>query len=440
MNSDSTIYALASGHGKAGVAVFRISGPRALEVLQELGVTQALKPRVATLAKLVTPNGAAIDHALALTFPGPNSFTGEDVLELHTHGGRAVIQALHDALSQLPGLRPAEPGEFARRAFINGKFDLLEAEGLADLIDADTPAQHAQALRQLEGNLSERIIALREAVLAPLALLEAYIDFPDEEIPEEVLSETAERIASLRQEIADLLNDGGIGEKIRDGIEIVIFGPPNAGKSSLLNAIAKRDVAIVSDEAGTTRDLIELHLNLDGYPVTLVDTAGLREASGKVEEEGIRRARARMENAPLKIALLDTVTMSEQQREIQGLIDQNTLILLTKSDLQKPAEIPSGAMVISTKTGEGMEAFLAALKSRVADLVANRPSPLITRARHRDAFGRAHDALSRFDPKNALEINGEELRVAAHAIGKITGKIATDDLLDLIFSRFCIGK
>jgi tRNA modification GTPase len=440
MNGSDTIYALASGHGKAGVAVFRISGKDALGVLRELGVARLPAPRAATLVKLTTPGGVTVDRALALTFPAPHSFTGEDVLELHTHGSRAVSMLLLDALSKISNLRLAEPGEFARRAFLNQKFDLLEAEGLADLIDAETPAQHAQAMRQMEGEISHKVSALREKILTPLALLEAYIDFPDEEIPEETLAEVQTLVTSLTTEIQNLLDDGGIGEKIRDGIEIVIFGPPNAGKSSLLNAIAKRDVAIVSEEAGTTRDMIEVHLNLDGYAVTLIDTAGLREATGTIEAEGIRRAHHRMENAALKIAVLDIVTASESYRQIQTLIDERTLVILNKSDL---ASTPHSVLFdthISSTTGENFDRFFALLKERVAALVEDRPSPLITRARHRDAFTHALAALNRFDTKCPLELMCEELRVAAQQIGKITGKITTDDLLDVVFSRFCIGK
>lgn len=435
-----TIYALASGHGKAGVAVLRISGPKAFALLPQLGHATPLKPRYATLVALQREN-RPIDQALALAFPGPASFTGEDVLELHTHGSRAVIQLLLEAFATLPGLRMAEPGEFARRAFLNQKFDLLEAEGLADLIDADTPAQHAQAIRQMGGEMSARIADLREQILTPLALLEAYIDFPDEEIPEETLAEVNSRIAALRGNITDLLNDGGIGEQIRDGMEIVIFGPPNAGKSSLLNALARRDVAIVSDEAGTTRDMIEVHVNLGGYAVTLVDTAGLREqALGKVEEEGIRRAQQRVGIAPLKIAVMDIVTAPEDYRQMQALIDENTLVVLNKSDLASaPVSIPHHT-TISASQGSGLDRLLDQLKQLIAERMANAPSPLITRARHREAFRQSLDALTRFTTDLPLELMGEELRAAAQAIGKITGKITTDDLLDVVFRRFCIGK
>lgn len=440
MRGTDTIYALASGHGKAGVAVIRISGAKAFDLLPAMGHTAPLKPREATLVKLAL-DGKPLDSALAIAFPAPHSFTGENILELHTHGSRAVVGLLLDGLSKLSQFRLAEPGEFARRAFLNQKFDLLEAEGLADLIDAETPAQHAQAMRQMGGEMSGRIAALREEILTPLALLEAYIDFPDEEIPEKTLAEVNQHITTLRAEIRQLLDDGGIGEKIRDGIEVVIIGAPNAGKSSLLNALARRDVAIVSDEAGTTRDMIEVHLNLDGYAVTLVDTAGLREkAAGKIEEEGIRRAHHRAEQAALKIALIDIVTATESYKQMAPHIDNRTLVVLNKSDL---AETPHSVVFdthVSAETGDNMDHLIALLKDRIAELVANAPSPLITRHRHREAFTEALAALARFSTELPLELMGEELRTAAQHIGKITGKITTDDLLDVVFRRFCIGK
>ncbi len=434
-----TIYALASGHGKAGVAVFRISGPNAASVLPALGHTAPLSPRMASLVTLRQPTGAMLDQALALFFPGPHSFTGEDVLELHTHGSRAVIDLLLATLAALPGLRLAEPGEFARRAYSNAKFDLLAAEGLGDLIDAETPAQHTQALRQLSGDSSRTLEALRESILNPLALLEAYIDFPDEDIPEATLQEVKQQVGALQAELVRYLADGSVGELIRDGLEIVILGPPNAGKSSLLNALARREAAIVSETAGTTRDLIEVHLNLDGYAAILVDTAGLREADG-VEGEGIRRARERAARASLKLLVLDINSAAQQYRDFQALHDESTLLVWNKSDEGTlPPSLPAG-LVISTRTGAGIAALTDALRQAIHARVDAAPTPLITRARHREAFARAHEALQRFSPDTPLEFMCEELRVAAQALGKITGKIAPDDLLDVVFRRFCIGK
>lgn len=440
MNAPITIYALASAAGKSGVAVFRVSGAEAQNALVFLGVEKPLTPRYATLVTL-RHDGRPLDQALALYFTAPHSFTGEDVLELHTHGSRAVTRQLLDALAKCPGLRMAEPGEFARRAFLSGKLDLAQAEGLADLIDAESRAQHAQAIRQLGGTTSERVEALRQSILEPLALLEAYIDFPDEEIPESVLSEMSRRVATLKSELTHLLDDNGIGEKIREGIEIVILGPPNAGKSTLLNALAKRDAAIVSPEAGTTRDLIEVTLEIGGQAVTLIDTAGLRKTENTIEAEGIRRTRERARLADLKLYLHDTVTITECYNDVAPELDNNTLLVLTKSDLENAPDLPVKTLPISVKTGAGMDQFIAALTEAVATRMESHTPPLITRARHRVALVEALSHLTRFDPRSSpLELLCEELRLTARSIGKITGKIAVDDVLDVVFSRFCIGK
>ncbi len=441
----STIYALASAPGKSGVAVFRISGPEAAASLRFLGVEKPLVPRVATLVALHEPRATShepriIDSALALFFPAPHSFTGEDVIELHTHGSRAVTKLLLDTLATIPGLRMAEPGEFARRAFFHNKLDLAQVEGLADLIDAETTSQHAQALRQMGGDTSQRLNTLRAAILEPLALMEAYIDFPDEEIPEAVLTEATAKITQVKSEIAALLNDGGIGEKIRDGLEIVILGPPNAGKSSLLNTLAKRDAAIVSAEAGTTRDLIEIHMEIAGYAVTLVDTAGIRETTGVIEAEGIRRARERAQHADLILRLADITTLAESSSTIQAEMDDKTLVVATKADLAPLPHLPFRVTPISTKMGDGIAELIAALTTRIATQMESVASPLITRARHRASLNEALTTLNRFDIHGPLELSCEELRLAAQAIAKITGKIWVDDVLDLVFSRFCIGK
>lgn len=439
MKAATTIYALASAPGKGGVAVIRISGPEAGAALHFFGVKQLPVARLATLATL-RHNGRTLDQALVLRFPAPHSFTGEDVTELHLHGGRAVIQSVLDALRACPGLRLAEAGEFTRRAFLHDKLDLAQAEGLADLIDAQTAAQHRQALRQLGGDASKRVSALREGILAPLALLEAYIDFPDEEIPEAVLAETTQRVVALAAEIQQLMNDGGIGEKIREGIEIVIVGPPNAGKSSLLNCLSKREAAIVSDEPGTTRDTIEVHLELSGYEVTLVDTAGIREASGSIEAEGIKRAKNRAAAAELTLTLLDATTAAEQFSELADLQGPKNLLVVNKIDLKSGVKLPQNYLGVSVRSGDGIDALIAAIENKVVALMESAPSPLITRARHREALRDASLILSRWDLALPLELACEELRAAATSLGKITGKIWVDDVLDLVFSRFCIGK
>ncbi len=432
----STIYALASAAGRAGVAVFRLSGPAAREALVALGVEKPLEPRVATLVTLRNKS-KIIDQALALYFPAPNSFTGEDIVELHTHGSRAVTKLLLEALNGISGLRLAEAGEFARRAFLNGKLDLAQAEGLADLIDAETAQQHAQATRQFGGNTTQRVEALREAILEPYALLEAYIDFPEEEIPESVLTQTTLRVEALVKEIQQLLDDNAIGEKIREGLEIVIMGPPNAGKSTLLNALARREAAIVSPEAGTTRDLIEIQMEIAGYAVTLVDTAGIRDTQNAIEAEGIRRTHARAEQADLTLYLQDIAELDKLDRNI---LRDDLLLVATKSDLTPLAAHPFPTYPISVHTGQGIAELIAALTEAVAARMETHVPPLITRARHRESLRAALDYLARFDMKGPLELACEELRLAARAIGTITGKIAVDDVLDLVFSRFCIGK
>jgi tRNA modification GTPase len=437
--STATIYALASGAGKAGIAVTRISGPCAREAATFLSGDGELKPRLATLRTL-RHQGRLIDQAIVIFFPGPQSFTGEDVVELHTHGSPAVMKLLYEALSTFPDGRLAEPGEFTRRAFLHGRMDLTQAEGLADLIEAQTIAQHRQAMRQFSGDMARRLEDLRDAVLAPLALLEAYIDFPDEEIPASVLGEVVQHVAAVGAEIQSLLADGHVGEKIREGIEIVIIGPPNAGKSSLINLLSRRDIAIVSDEPGTTRDMIEVQLDLGGYAVTLVDTAGLREASGEVEAEGVRRAYRRAATAELKICLLDAAEADSQIIELKDLIDLDTLLFLNKIDRTKLYPRIQQAIGISIKTGENIDKLLILLKDKVEAMMDSAPSPLITRARHREALTAAFSALETYSPSQPLELGCEELRQAANEIGKMTGKIRVDDVLDLVFSRFCIGK
>ncbi len=429
--SNETIFALATPLGKSGVAVVRLSGKAALPTLQQLTGKKEWQPNQLHYCKLST-----IDHGMAVYFKAPKSFTGEDVVELHIHGSLAVIRELLGALERFPDLRPAERGEFTRRAFLNGKMDMLEVEGLADLIEAETTIQKSQAMRQMQGEMSSFYERLRAEIITTLAHLEAYIDFPDEEIPESVLHGLDAEVRGVMQTIAGTLAQHANGERIREGISIVILGAPNAGKSSLLNALAKRDAAIVSHHAGTTRDLVEVHLDIAGYPIILVDTAGLRAADNDIEMEGIRRARARAENADIKLVLFDGT--SEPDAESLSLIDEGAITVATKQDIA-PSKPPHTTIAISTQTGEGIEALLKLLESRIIERFSGEGA-LITRSRHRGLLQQAYTQCERFFSVDELELKCEELRRAAQFIGKITGKIAVDDVLDVVFSQFCIGK
>jgi tRNA modification GTPase len=434
-----TIYALASAAGRAGVAVWRLSGGRAAEVLTTLTGRPPPAPRRATRVRLVDPgSGEIIDDGLAVWFPAPRSFTGEDVVELHLHGGRAVAQALAESLGR-QGLRPAEPGEFSRRAFLNGKMDLTQAEAIADLVDAETAAQRKQALRQMDGGLARLADGWRGQVIGLLARLEAEIDFADEDIPAGLMEQVAGGVAALAGELAGHLADNHRGERLRDGIHIAILGAPNAGKSSLLNRLAGRDAAIVSAQAGTTRDVIEVHLDLGGWPVVLADTAGLREAACDVEAEGVRRALARAEAADLKLAVLDGGILDSATLAV---IDDATLVVANKADIGACPEQVAGrpVLVVSARTGQGIEAMVRALEDEVAARFAVTSAPMLTRARHRAAVEECREALVRFDPRAGAELAAEDLRLAARAIGRITGRIEVDDILDVIFHEFCIGK
>lgn len=435
---EDTIAALASGSGRAGVAVIRISGPGAGAALFALTRKPAPAPRQAVRRAFFDPStGDAIDEGLVLWFRGPASFTGEDVAELHAHGGPAVVAALLEALIARDGVRLAEPGEFTRRAFAHGKLDLTQAEGLADLIDAETEGQRAQALRQMQGALGALYETWRAQLVSSMALLEAAIDFPDEDLPEDLAARVAPKLAILRGEMRDHLSDAQRGERVRDGYRIAILGAPNAGKSSLLNALARREAAIVSDIPGTTRDVVEVRLALAGFPVWIADTAGLREAADVIEAEGVRRALQRAEEADLRIGLVEagqTVPV-----ELQKALREGDLLFTSKADLM---EAGAAEGRISVKTGVGLPFLEAAITERVAAALGNREAPALTRARHRFLVEQAAAALDRADAALAQgpELAAEELRAAAFAVGRLTGRIDVEDLLDDIFSKFCIGK
>lgn len=447
-NLRETIYAPATGGGAAALAVVRISGPAAGAAVAALaGALPA--PRRATLRRLGDPStGETLDAALVLWFPAPASYTGEDVGELHVHGGTAVLGGVLDALAAQPGLRLAEPGEFTRRAFENGKLDLTAAEGVGDLVAAKTAAQRRQALSQLEGGLDRLYEGWRSELVRVLAHLEADIDFPDEDLPDGVSDAARAAIDGMRAAMAAHLDDGHRGERVRDGMRIAIIGAPNAGKSSLLNRLAKRDAAIVSTVAGTTRDVVEARLDLAGYEVILADTAGLREAGDEIEREGVRRARNAATTADFRLAVVDATRWPEIDPAVRGLVDTNSMLVINKIDLAPgmqggAAQAVSGkarCFAVSALTGDGVDALVEALTTAVRHRLEAGEAPALTRARHREALAACADALSRASQAGAVELAAEDVRLAVRALGRITGRVDVEDVLDVIFRDFCIGK
>ncbi|MGH7013212.1 MAG: tRNA uridine-5-carboxymethylaminomethyl(34) synthesis GTPase MnmE [Stellaceae bacterium] len=441
-----TIYAFATAPGRAGVALLRLSGPQAGAVLRELA-GRLPTPRRALVARFADPrSGETIDRGIALYFPAPKSLTGENVAELHVHGGRAVAAALLEALAALPGLRLAEPGEFSRRAFLNGKLDLTEAEGIADLVAAETAAQRRQALRQMAGEAGRIYEAWRARLLRAQARVEAEIDFPDEGLPAAIAAEVAAQLSEIKGEIEASLADGARGERLRAGLAIAVLGPPNAGKSSLVNALTRREVAITAATAGTTRDVVEVALDLSGYPVTLADTAGLRTSRDAIEEEGVRRAWARAASADLKLVVVDATRPGEKD-SVAALLDRGTVVVANKMDLAPCDDatwadaLGAGpAVKISVATGAGLAALEARLGAEIARRFGGESAPLITRARHRQALAASCAALERYPRAAAPELAAEELRQAVQALGRITGRVGVEDLLDVVFREFCIGK
>jgi tRNA modification GTPase len=462
MTDRSTIFALSSGRPPAAIAVIRISGPQAQYALERL-TGRLPQPRQAALARVREPtSGEVIDEALALWFPAPASETGEDVAELQLHGGRAVVAEVLKALGAMAGCRMAEAGEFTRRAFENGKLDLTAVEGLGDLIAAETAAQRRQAFRQLKGLIGDRAEAWRARLIEALALVEARIDFSDEaDVPEDLITPAANVVRRLRDEIAAALADDGRGERLRDGLVVAIAGPPNAGKSTLLNRLARRDAAIVSPFAGTTRDVIEVHLDLDGYPVTVLDTAGIRESAEPVEQEGVRRARARAAEADLVLWVTDvsvdgpaSTPLAQLKGDAPQWLVRNKIDLLDGGEGRR-ANVESCqasnknefqfVCSVSAERGEGLDGLFGAVVSFARDYFATGETPLVTRARHRDTLDETVAALSRALAEAASsapreELIAEELRGASSALGRLTGRIDVEDVLDKIFREFCIGK
>jgi tRNA modification GTPase len=440
---DDTIFAVASGAGRAAIAVMRLSGPDCARVLRALS-GRLPAPRHASLRRLHQPGSEVLDQALVLWFPGPASYTGEDCAELHLHGGRAVVAGVADALVTL-GARPAEPGEFTKRAFLNGRMDLVEAEAVADLVEAETAAQRAQALRQLDGALGDIYRGWAERLRGLLAEQEALIDFPDEDLPQETETQALAALALLRRELAAHLDDHRRGEKLREGLVFTITGPPNVGKSSLMNALAERDVAIVSEIAGTTRDAVETRIVLGGVPATLVDTAGLHEARDPIEAEGVRRAQARAAAADLVMAVEGAETSGAShstclhrlwEGDREGRV--RALHIVNKIDLG--GTVPPHAIGVSARTGAGLDTLRDLLAGEARALTDASGPPALTRARHRSALQDVAAHLARASDAALAELRAEDLRLAMRALGRITGQVGVEDLLDTIFARFCIGK
>ncbi len=439
-----TIYAPASGQAKAGVAVIRLSGPAAGAAAEALGGPLPAPRRAVRRTFRDPATGERLDDGLLLWFPGPASYTGEDVAELQVHGGPAVRQALLGALAGVAGCRLAEPGEFTRRAFLNGRLDLSQAEGVVDLIEAETEAQRRQALRQAEGALAARCAQWAERLTRLVAHAEALIDFPDEDLPEAVRHQNEIEMQGLAEAFSQELVASRRGERLREGVRVAIVGPPNAGKSSLLNRLAGREAAIVHARAGTTRDVVEVALDLDGYPVLLADTAGLRETADEIEEEGVRRARCAARAADIVVALSAADAPPPCYAEGEGLVAETgaeLLRVLSKVDLASDggAGEPT-ALPLSTVTGAGWERFLEAVRRAVERAAGLGEGAGLTRARHREAMADCLAALERARAAAQPDLQAEDLRLALRALGRITGTVDVEDVLDIVFRDFCIGK
>jgi tRNA modification GTPase len=442
-----TIYALSSGAGVSGVAIIRISGPETKNVLKSLTKKEIPQPRVATLRKINNINTSElIDEGLVLWFPGPESYTGEDMAEIHVHGGHAVVTSLQNEISSIKNCRLAEPGEFTRLAFQNGKINLLKAESIGDLISAETEMQRLQAIKIMQGNSSEKFNKLREKLLKILSFVEAKIDFPEEDLPDENIKKIKIDSNNALNEIKKILNDQKVGEIIREGFKIAIVGPTNAGKSSLLNSLSKREVAIVSEIAGTTRDVIETRLNIDGYPVIISDTAGIRDSKDEIEKKGVKLSLKRAENADLKLVVVDAKTI-DLSGFLNDLLKKKAILVVNKSDLLKekldPKILKLNHVLISLKDNLNLDLLISKIKNNLKNKFIIGEDILITRERHRQHLIQCGDHLKNFLDKNDrkdFDKGAEDLRLATRHLGMIVGKVDVEEILGSIFNDFCIGK
>jgi len=442
-----TIYALSTGPGISGIAVIRISGENTKKVINLLTGKAVPEPRVATLRKINKINTSElIDEGIILWFPGPESYTGEDMAEIQVHGSKAVIDALHASISEIENCRLAEPGEFTKLAFQNGKINLLKAESVADLISSETEIQRQQAIKIMNGKSAHQFNFLREKLLKILSHVEAKIDFPDEDLPNDTLQEIKKNFDDVLKKIKKILDDQKVGERIREGFKIAILGPTNAGKSSLLNHLSNRDVAIVSEIAGTTRDVIETHLSIDGYPVIVSDTAGIRDSKNEIEKKGIKLSLNRAEEADLKLVVVDAKNLDFTD-VLKGLLDQNAILVINKSDLLETdidSEIKKfNHVLISIKENLNIDELISKIKNNLKNKFITSDDILITRERHRQHLEQCLDHLKNFNKKNEVEDfdkAAEDLRLATRHLGMIVGKVDVEEILGSIFNDFCIGK
>jgi len=442
-----TIYALSSGPGISGVAIIRISGKQSSKVIESLTGKKVPQPRVATLRKINKINSSElIDEGIILWFPGPESYTGEDMAEIQVHGSKAVVDALHSSISSIENCRLAEPGEFTKLAFQNGKINLLEAESVADLISSETEIQRQQAIKIMNGKSAEQFNFLREKLLKILSYVEAKIDFPDEDLPNNIFDEIKNNLNEVIKKVKKILNDQKVGERIREGFKIAILGPTNAGKSSLINHLSNRDVAIVSEIAGTTRDVIETHLNIDGYPVIISDTAGIRESKDEIEKKGIKLSLNKADEADLKLIVVDVKSLDFTD-VLKGLLDENAILVINKSDLLEKeinSEIKNiNHVLISIKENKNVDELVSKIKNNLKNKFITSDDIFITRERHRQHLEQCLDHLNNFNQKKEIEDfdkAAEDLRLATRHLGMIVGKVDVEEILGSIFNDFCIGK